>query len=874
MPCSRGFFAILLCVLLAIGAAGCGGSGSGPGIRDGAAGVPSAGLAAVPGPAELLKSASTGGEVRLDGKDYEDAWPHQRVERSAALGVYSPQAGNPPQYPDMAHAIYHFNIAGLVPQDRLVLNWPLPPAAGDLWIGLSDWRHDRWHFIAADNPADVAIPGLAGYANAQGDLLVLLLVGGMAECRIEWLKVLEGVAEDWLQYGHDPQNTMRSPFSGPQSPDVKWIFHETGSTTFILGPVMGPDGTVYYGCGNELRAYSPAGQLNWRLDHCAVATDEFTVGPTGVIYAPCWDGNLCAVNPDGSFKWKHDFGEDDMGGPVLGPQGEIYLTVQPNGEPTWLYALSPAGAVLWRVATGNYISDLVVGPQGWIYFIDRDRLSAVDAAGQLVWQSAVIWPHCAPVFASNGAIYTGGGTGTDKMLYALNASGAIEWSVPELRSYPHKILLLADGSLCVGTQGRLYFFNAAGVELARRDSLSQRITPYLSPNGKVYVTADTLLVLDQAGELVQDQALPLEGKPLAFDANGNVYTAIQFASDHHSIAAYDENLNLRWEAESGAAIYISPTLDQYGNIYLTSYDQYLLALSHAGDLKWRRALGDTMHRVCAAVGADGTIFACSYDEVVTADNFLYALDQAGTELWNYPLLCNTSASPVIGPDGTVYQMCMVDYELEQGLYAFDPDGTCQWLVDGIYPTSRSHPALAEDGTLYVASQDGRLVALAPDGSSVWDKEIYSDYTNTVSTYLTVADDGTLYAACRDSLFRAINPDGTDKWTFEYPAGEFYQPALGWDGTVYSGNTTGVLFALNADGTQKWVYDTGAEQKLYATVGGDGTIYLCGEGLYALSPAGQLLWESEYGWGVNPVLGADGTLYSGNGDKLVALGGAQ
>lgn len=59
-------------------------------------------------------------------------------------------------------------------------------------------------------------------------------------------------------------NTGRSPYVGPDSPDVKWVF-DLGGTTHFRSPSIGPDGTIYAVSETVLFALNPDGSERWKV---------------------------------------------------------------------------------------------------------------------------------------------------------------------------------------------------------------------------------------------------------------------------------------------------------------------------------------------------------------------------------------------------------------------------------------------------------------------------------------------------------------------------------------------------------------------------------------------------------------------------------
>lgn len=127
-------------------------------------------------------------------------------------------------------------------------------------------------------------------------------------------------------------------------------------------------------------------------------------------------------------------------------------------------------------------------------------------------------------------------------------------------------------------------------------------------------------------------------------------------------------------------------------------------------------------------------------------------------------------------------------------------------LDGDY--SRHSPGVASDGTVYVSLPNGKLQAIAPDGSIRW--TFQAGLGGAVWGPVSVAGDGTIYVA----------------------------------GLVPAGSvTTGAVFAISPAGTRKWVF-TNTGQIIIAgpNVGPDGNIYAAtqtgGIGLFSLTPQGQ------------------------------------
>lgn len=178
------------------------------------------------------------------------------------------------------------------------------------------------------------------------------------------------------------------------------------------------------------------------------------------------------------------------------------------------------------------------------------------------------------------------------------------------------------------------------------------------------------------------------------------------------------------------------------------------------------------------------------------------------------------------------------------------------------------PAIADDGTIYIGSEDNEnFHAINPDGSLKW---TYTGIADNVYSSASIGKDGTIYVGSKDNRLHAINPDGTQKWTF--PMGGdaiFASPAISTDGVIYIGSDSDSFFAVNPDGSQKWVFSTaGFNIRSSPAIGADGTVYMASDddNLYALNPVdGSISWSFNVGGDVE-----GGVSIDGDGSILVSV----
>ena len=144
------------------------------------------------------------------------------------------------------------------------------------------------------------------------------------------------------------------------------------------------------------------------------------------------------------------------------------------------------------------------------------------------------------------------------------------------------------------------------------------------------------------------------------------------------------------------------------------------------------------------------------------------------------------------------------------MHAIDRDGSPRWKFK-TGDLIRASPSIGADGTIYVASYDGRLYAVDPDGSERWSVVVMRipegfEGSADVNSAPSIGPDGAIYVL-GDGLF-AINPDGSIRWHFDSSTSSWWTtPILGADGNVYIGSGLAVT-ALDAQGRLLWDYEPG------------------------------------------------------------------
>lgn len=334
-----------------------------------------------------------------------------------------------------------------------------------------------------------------------------------------------------------------------------------------------------------------------------------------------------------------------------------------------------------------------------------------------------------------------------------------------------------------------------------------------------------------------------------------------------SPSAGPDNAAVKWKINIGGPVTTPPALTADGDLCLAAGDR-LFVIGPDGKTKYQY-LTASMGNSAPAVSSDGTIYVGSAigrrlvaippgppKDGVTPDQPSLAF------AWKVEADKAVHSSPSIGPDGTIY------FGSDDGnLYAVNKDGTVKWKYAVGGPVQCS-PALAADGTIYVNEAEMGMVlhALGPDGKAKWTADLGwgSEFSPAVRP------DGSVVLCAGIGQVIAVAPDGKSLWVYEPPDDgglPSTPPAIGSKGGIYYGTDQGSLAALTPDGKPAWNTDL-ADQAILGgpVIDSAGVIYLGTQGgaLCAISPDGKIKWKRNLGSPIvcSPVIGSGGVLYVG------------
>jgi outer membrane protein assembly factor BamB len=334
---------------------------------------------------------------------------------------------------------------------------------------------------------------------------------------------------------------------------------------------------------------------------------------------------------------------------------------------------------------------------------------------------------------------------------------------------------------------------------------------------------------------------------------------VHIACEDGKLYTLDANGVLLWCYDANSPLISSPTVGPDGTVYVGSENGRLYAIDIDGNLRWNHT-ADRFIYSSPAVSAEGNnIYVCS------ADGVLCALTRDGSELWSFetpasgPTGASIFASPAIGPDGTVYVGAFYD----PNLYALHPtDGSVKWVCSFVHlmrpthPTNKEEtfgwpfasPVVAPDGTIYQTLVfEPNLYAIEPNaGTIMWsaglarqkfpwfpwfepslDSWFGSDCVNRRAdrdgwSEPVLGPDGTIYVSLNDPYLRAVNPDGTIKWVARLGMTDGYTLTVGSDGHIYAAGNDGYLCVVDLNGNEIAVFNSNNFLK-FPIISGDSTI---------------------------------------------------
>jgi outer membrane protein assembly factor BamB len=255
----------------------------------------------------------------------------------------------------------------------------------------------------------------------------------------------------------------------PTHPPIEWThaIHYNAMNS----PTIAADGTIYIAdTSGNLTALKPDGTLRWRqiIGPKPTVTRKTVVGPAGEIYVPMSGvgsnaGLLSVDAEDGQINWVFRTRDSVLAPPVIGADATVYFGAYDSN----FYALNPDGSERWSYPTdGKIASGAIIGNEGEVIFVSTDHhCHALHPNGALKWKVDLAsgFGHVrAPALAPDGSVILGAGTN----VLALTPDGHLQWKTGlTIRDSAGNVTGSAhvDASPVVARDGGIYVTTSGGV---------------------------------------------------------------------------------------------------------------------------------------------------------------------------------------------------------------------------------------------------------------------------------------------------------------------------------------------------------------------------------------------------------------------------
>ncbi len=332
--------------------------------------------------------------------------------------------------------------------------------------------HTLWGTHLASNPdfglKDIALAadGTVYVSSLSGQLYAVNPGGGLKWVYDAGPMMVTCPAIRRAPYGEDKQydGTIYVGMSNGRvlaiSPAGQLVWTFQAGCTVSGAPAIARDGTIYVGSrSSALYAINPNGTLKWVFETIDIAgVEDPIIGPDGTIYfGTFWENRFYAVNPDGSQKWTYKLTDPASTSPAIGGGGVLYL-----GSGWDLRAFYPWGGARWVVPMyGQVDSSPAIGDDGTIYVAGSAALIAhdPDATEKWIFQHDGDYPGAyisSAAVDSNGTIYFGS---LDEHLYAVHPDGSFHWDFAAHSQVHSSPIIGPDGTLYICTATHLVAFH-------------------------------------------------------------------------------------------------------------------------------------------------------------------------------------------------------------------------------------------------------------------------------------------------------------------------------------------------------------------------------------------------------------------------------
>ncbi|GAB4579150.1 MAG: hypothetical protein Fur0022_18880 [Anaerolineales bacterium] len=566
---------------------------------------------------------------------------------------------------------------------------------------------------------------------------------------------------------------------------VKWQF--TLPARGVETPALAPDGTLYVtDREGALNAISPAGEAVWRFvpPEGRAATSGPVVGPEGNIYyaSGSQTGIVQAVSPTGEGLWRTKGATFSYHNPPQVSADGRFVFLQSD-------AFNTADGRLLALEYPSKIDRFLVGRDGSLYFRTGHNVitwQMPNATPEILQSYTWNYPFSEETLPAEAGI-TQNGVSWELYTTEFGGSTSIFW-IEEVDNVGR---LLFSGEVPL-SQGRLVYLDdvtlfAVICGLGDYSFTGGQSAPKpechgLHPNPNNPAQAETRWVIQIQNNGVFKGAVYNAATEILYltTEEGQLYAVDSTpALDPGEI---EPTTNNGWTFVAPEPLLSGPILGVDGSIALVSQAQNLYILAPDGSLKASFPLPNPVFMfqgggfdagyspLLPVLMRDGSV-------LVISEGLAYALNPDGTPRWEFPLEETIFSSPFLDPvSGQWYLIDRLGT-----LYAFSTEGLV-WVHDleeGL-KAAAPFPVFGPNGEIYytiTTGARGKIEALNPDGTQLWRTDLttfsfYKPMELTLDNQWIMVDDNLLEA----STGRLVNTD-----SLEFDVTTF---AVGYNGKNY------------------------------------------------------------------------------------------
>jgi ABC-type dipeptide/oligopeptide/nickel transport system permease subunit len=526
----------------------------------------------------------------------------------------------------------------------------------------------------------------------------------------------------WANAAHDPWRSQWVDFTGPITNTEQWTFEIDGSLTG--GPVIDSEGVLYI-----------AGRR---------ASDD---GDAGVVYA---------LDPQGTTRWETTLTGRPVGSPALAADGTIYVS-----EKEGLSALSPDGERLWHFTPDDgepAMDGPIVSPEGTIYYKSLSGLVAVNAGGDLRWHAPITKTMTAMIPHINAA---------GDVVYWGNAAFSADTGTPYTTGMPSTVRGHPLVQTLTGADGETYY--QYDVVLAKANADAPSSTEGENDEGPI-----ATVVFDWSPHTWQgtDAGVTPGGRPWlqARPDVGGMGLGFYWGTPEGEISSKLSEINMR------DARVISVDAHDTAYICMDSYrtDPRCLAFSPDSDSALWRINFRGVEAIAGAALAPGRLYVATWDGTLTAFGEAAASSDAESDTEEsgeaaaetFPEALTFGPEPVWDqpeiPGEHLWPMPRRDAWATFWTPVRGPAQAVQrWVLEAPDGTYSGGPVIAADGTLYIGTDAGKLLAVTPEGKIAWQASLTGPAVGSPA----IGPDGTIYATDEQAYLSAFTPEGKVQWRY-------------------------------------------------------------------------------------------------------------